>query len=382
MATEFMVSVFWTAVAFVAYTLVGYPTLLWIRSLLWPRHHRRAENIPTVTVIVVVHNAAAIITDKLKNTLAFDYPRDKLDIIIGSDGSTDETPQIVRQFARQGVKLVESRTWIGKHHVQMVARDVAQGEILVFTDASIHVRPDVLRKMVSHFVDGSIGCVCSADEMSQNNKSWMGETIYVYGEMGLRRLESKVNSLVSLSGSLFAVRKSLCEEWHPDMSSDFFLALHAVARRLRSVLDPECQAHVGVVGSERAELSRKVRTIVHGLAVFFSHLELLNPLRYGFFSWQLASHKLFRWLLPFAFLAALVSNCFLWAAGPFYQFALIAQLVGYGSGLLANTGGAFARIGPFRLANFFLMGNIATLLAWWKLCRGEKIVTWEPSRRG
>jgi hypothetical protein len=200
--------------------------------------------------------------------------------------------------------------------------------------------------------------------------------------MGLRRLESKVGSLVSLSGSLFAVRKSMCDEWHPGMSSDFFLALHAVAQGLRSVLDPECPARVGVIGSETDERSRKVRTIVHGLTVFFSHLEMLNPMRYGLFSWQLASHKLFRWLLPVAFLAALVSNCFLWAAGPFYQFALFTQIAGYGSGLLAYAGGACARVGPFRLANFFIMGNIATTLAWWKFCRGERIVTWEPSRRG
>lgn len=377
-----MVYVFWIALAFVVYTLIAYPVLVWVISLIRPQYHRPAEILPTVTVIIVVHNGASTIAKKIQNILAFDYPQDKLEIIVGSDGSTDDTPQIVGQFASQGVKLVECREWTGKHYLQMMARDIARGEILIFTDSSIHVEPHVLRKMVSHFADTSIGCVCSIDEMSRSKKNWMGETIYVYGEMGLRRLESKVGSLVSLSGSFLAVRKSLCKEWHPDMSSDFFLALHAVIRGLRSVLDPECRASVGAVTSGRDELSRKVRTIVHGLVVFFSHIELINPLRYGLFSWQLVSHKLFRWLMPFGVMAVLASNFFLWSEGRFYQLTLAGQLTLYGSGLLAHGTSRLGQVGPFKIASFFALGNVATLIAWYRFCKGEKLVTWEPSRRG
>jgi len=377
-----MVYLFWFSLAFLAYTFVGYPALLWALSLVRKRDDRRGDFVPTVTVITVVHNGAALVGEKIKNTLEFDYPREKLEIIFCSDGSTDDTPATVRSFASQGVRFVESKQWIGKHHVQKMALDIAQGEILVFTDTAIYVDPAVLRKMMAHFADESIGCVCSVDQMQDTKKGRMGETLYVYGEMGLRRMESQVSSLVSLSGALFAVRRSMCGTWHPDQSSDFFLALHAVMRGLRAVLDPECPARVGVVRSGRGELSRKMRTIVHGLVVFFSHLELLNPFRYGLFSWQFASHKLCRWLLPFATIGVLLANVFLWRAGLFYQICMIGQLAGYGLSLVSLFGGRLSRVIFIRMASFYVIGNVATLWAWWKFCMGDKVVTWEPSRRG
>lgn len=377
-----MVWVFWLAVGFVSYTLAGYQIVLWIISRFRCQEHRREDVTPTVTVIIVVHNEAATIGEKIQNTLAFDYPKDRLEVVVGSDGSQDATVEIIRSFAAAGVKLVDSPERRGKHHIQMLARDVARGEILVFTDASILAGPHVLQQMVSHFADKSIGAVSSVDRVSDTKKGWMGEHVYIYGEMGLRRLEARVSSLVSLSGALFAARRSLCDDWHPDQSSDFFVALHAVARGLRAVIDPECPASLGVVRSERVELSRKVRTIVHGLVVFFSHLSLLNPFRYGLFSWQLASHKLCRWLLPFAVIAVLISSAFLWKAGLFYRVFLIIQLIGYTAGSLSYLGGRATRLGPLKLASFFVLGNVATLVAWWKFCLGDRFVAWEPSQRG
>ncbi len=376
-----MLWLFWLSIGFIAYTLAGYPALLWLASFLRSRNHARAGLEPRVSVIVVGHNEAALIGDKILNTLALDYPKERLEILVGSDGSTDATAEIARGFAGEGVRLVESTERRGKHHIQMLARDAAQGEILVFTDTSIRVEPDVLRKMVSHFAEPSIGAVCSVDQVLEPRKGWRGEHFYVSGEMGLRRLEAQVGSLVSLSGALFAVRREVCDAWHHDMSSDFFLALHTVEHGYHAVLDPECRARLGFVTSQKAELTRKVRTIVHGLVVFFSHLNLVNPFRYGLFAWQLVSHKLFRWLIPFAVAAVWVSNIFLWNAGRFYQVSLLVQLAGYATALLAQAGGAFARLRVVRLANFFVLGNVATFIAWWKFCRGEKLVTWEPSRR-
>lgn len=374
--------VFWISIAFVLYTLVGYQALLWIFSRLKRRKHICNEVTPFVSIIVVVHNEAATVCQKVVNTLALDYPKDKIEILLGADGCQDATVEIIRSFSNQGVRLLESAERRGKHFVQMLACDAARGDILVFTDASIRVEPPALRKMIRHFADPAVGCVCSVDQIFEPKKGWKGEHFYVSGEMGLRQLEAQVSSLVSLSGALFAVRQELSERWHPDMSSDFFLALHAVEHGYRAVIDPECRARLSMVKSQKAELTRKVRTIVHGLVVFFAHLHLLNVFRYGIFSWQLASHKLFRWLLPFAFLAALISNMFLWRVSPFYQVFLFMQLAGYLAGLLSIGGGALARLAVFRLAGFIVMGNAATLAAWWKFCRGERLAVWEPSRRG
>jgi cellulose synthase/poly-beta-1,6-N-acetylglucosamine synthase-like glycosyltransferase len=376
-----MVWVFWISVACVFYTLVGYRALLWLISRFWRRRLRCAPVTPPLSVIIVGHNEGATIGDKIRNTLAFDYPPDKLEIIVGSDGSTDNTSQVVQSFAAAGVKLVESGERRGKHYVEMEAMQIARGEIAVFTDASVRAECGVLRKMVSHFADPAIGCVSSVDGTLAAKRDWKAEHLYVSGEMELRRLETEVNSSVSLNGSLFAVRREICEGWHPEMSSDFFLALHAMERGYRSVIDPECFAWLGVVKSQKEELTRKIRTVVHGLVVFFSHLQLLNPFRYGLFSWQLISHKLFRWLLPFAFLAALMSSALLWNAGVFYKAILLAELAGISTALLSCFDGRLARSAVVRAAAFVAMGNIAALVAWWKFCRGEKLVTWEPSRR-
>lgn len=377
-----MLYLFWLPVGFVLYTLVGYPTLLWLVSLFRTRPDRRGAMLPTVSIIIVAHNEGAALAEKIRETLAFDYPQDKLEVVVGSDASTDETFQIVRSFAAQGLKLVESPQRLGKHHLQMLVRDVSRGEILVFTDATIRIEPGVLRKIVAHFADPSVGAVCSVDQLADGKKNWRGEHFYVYGEMGLRRLEAQVSSLVSLSGALFGLRREICDAWHPDMSSDFFLALHTVERGYRSVLDPECRARLRIIKSQKAELSRKVRTIVHGLVVFFSHLHLLNPFRFGIFAWQLMSHKLFRWLLPFALILVLVSNAFLWRVGGIYRVTLILQLIGYAAGLISSLLGDRASLGVLRLANFFVLGNAATLIAWWRFCQGDKMVVWEPSRRG
>jgi len=376
-----MFIVFWLALALVAYTLALYPFLLWLVSLVRRRVHRQGDIAPVVSVIIVAHNAAETIAAKIENTLAWDYPREKLEILVGSDGSTDATCEVVRSFAGRGVRLVESTERRGKHHLQMVAREVARGEILVFTDVAIRADPPLLGKMLSHFADPSVGAVSSVDYIPDAHKSWIGEHLYVCGEMGLRRLEARVSSLVSLSGSLFSVRRALCESWHADQSSDFFLALHVVERGKRAVIALECPASFGVVRSERGELERKVRTIVHGLVVFFAHGKLVNPFRYGLFSWQLVSHKLFRWILPFGLIALLVSNVSLWWAGPFYQLLLALQLLGYGTGIAAYFLGGKFEAGVLRLAGFFFLGNVATLVAWWKFCLGEKMVTWEPSQR-
>lgn len=376
-----MVYLFWVASIFLVYTFVGYPLVLWILSLLRPRVHRKGSIRPTVSLITVAHNEAKVIGSKILNTLELIYPEDKREIIVVSDASEDGTPAIVHSFSDRGVKLVEVPERRGKHHGQMVARDASHGEILIFSDAAVFLETNVLEKIVSNFADSSIGCVSSEDRVVEAKKTWIGEESYIQFEMWLRRLESRVGSLVNVSGSFFAARREVCEKWHPQQSSDFFLALHSAARGLRSVVDPECRGYYGLVRSKKAEFQRKIRTIVHGIDLLSSHLGLLNPFRYGLFSWQLMSHKLFRWLMPFAILGVLASNPFLWSRGLFYRICLTLQGVLYASGLLALAVNYLSRFRPFKLASFFLLGTAATLIAWLKFCFGETYVTWEPSRR-
>ncbi len=376
-----MTAIFWVAAGFLIYTFAGYPLLLSVFSWWFRRPHQRAAICPRVSLIVAAHNEAAGIADKIRNCLELTYPAEKREIIIVSDGSTDATADIVRSFEESGVRLIELPERRGKHHAQMIARNASDGEILVFSDSSVRLQPDALQTVVSNFADASIGCVSSEDRVMADQGS-VGEGSYIDFEMWLRRLEARVGSLVGASGSFFAARRELCEQWHPGQSSDFFIPLHVAKQGLRTVVDIQSVGYYGLTRSERSEFHRKVRTIVHGLDVFFTHLELLNPLRYGLFSWQLASHKLARWMAPFALVALLVSNFGLWNAGRFYRTTLVLQVVLYGIGLLGLAFDRLHQVALFRLATFFLMGNAATLTAWFKFSLGEKFVTWEPTPRG
>lgn len=376
-----MIWLFWSAAFFLLYTFAGYPALVWFISRWRNRPHLRAQIAPQVSIIIPVHNGAHLIADKIRNTLALNYPQDKMEIIVACDGSDDRTAEIVLSFSDRGVRLVEIPSRRGKHYAQMVARDASKGEILVFTDAAVALESDALEKIVSNFADPLVGSVSSQDRVEASGQRGIGESAYVRLEMWLRRLESSVWSLVGLSGSFFAARREVCEQWYPEQSSDFFVALNTVGRGMRAVVDPESLGHMGVVPKATAEFYRKVRTIVHGLDVLFTNARLLNPLRYGFFAWQFTSHKLFRWLLPFAFIVLLISNMFLWNSGLLYRLILSLQVAVYFAGLLGLAFAQSTRLPVIKLASFFLVANLATLLAWLKFCAGERFVIWEPSAR-
>lgn len=374
-----MIWLFWSSAAFLLYTLLLYPLLVWVIARVRNRAHVRQTIQPFVSLIVAVHNEERQIAGKIQNCLSLTYPKDKLEIIVVCDGCSDATPVIVRGFAGQGVRLIEVPERRGKHNGQAVARDAAKGDVLLFTDAGVSLPADAVQKIVANFGDLTVGCVSSEDRVGNPEKA---EASYISLEMMLRRLESRMGSLVGVSGSFFAARRSVCYPWDPELSSDFFVPLHANAHGLRAVVDPESIGYYGVVSKDSAEFGRKVRTIVHGLDVFFTHLYMLDPFRYGLFAWQLVSHKLFRWLLPFGAASLLASNALLWDRGWFYQGGLIAQVAAYAAGTLAWAVPPMSRLKPMRLASFFVLGNAATLAAWWRYISGERFVTWEPSRRG
>lgn len=378
-----MLLLFWLSLAFIVYTFAGYPALLWCLNRL--RRHRRpprrrAPITPSVSLIIVAHNAGKLIREKLENTLQLEYPENKLEVIVVSDGSNDDTAEVVRGFSPGRVKVIELQERKGKHYAQMIGRNASRGEILAFTDASVILEPASLRKMVENFADPFVGVV-SSEDVVDGKRHGAGEGSYVSGEMRLRRLESDAGSLVSVSGSFFGARREVCKEWHPNHSSDFFVPLHAAALGYRALVESECRARFGVTRSDRAEFGRKVRTIVHGLSVVSVHLGLLNPFRLGVFSIQLASHKLFRWLLPYALVALLISNILISKTHPFYLVFLLPQLALYLGGLLGLALGSATAVKPLRLAAFFVISTTATMAAWVMLSLGKHYVVWEPSRR-
>jgi glycosyltransferase involved in cell wall biosynthesis len=371
---------FWSCAAFVLYAYLGYPSILYALSRVQGRPVRRAAITPRVSMIITVRNEEARIARKLSQSLAFDYPPDRFELIVASDCSTDATHSIVESHRARGVKLVVAAERRGKEFAQKLAIEASSGEILVFSDVATAMDANGLRHLVSNFADPGVGCVSSVDRLLGADGQVSGEGLYVRYEMFLRSLESSVSSVVGLSGSLFAARRAVCEDWAIDIPSDFTTLLNSLRRGLRGISDTATVGYYPDLSDSSREYARKVRTITRGMAGLLRNLELLNPLRYGLPGWQLLSHKVCRWLVPFALIGLFVSNLGLAASSPFYFLTAVAQAATYGTAAIARHRAQSLPLVP-RTLTFFVLSNASILHAWFNIVRGRQFVTWEPSKR-
>jgi glycosyltransferase involved in cell wall biosynthesis len=374
-------SVFWMSILFIFYAYAGYPLLLLLIGLLHSRPVRAMPFQPAVSFIITAYNEEHRIGEKLANTLRLDYPRDRLEIVVASDCSTDGTDDIVRSFESAGVRLVRSGVKGGKEAAQKLAVESTKGDILVFSDTATILEPEAVSAIVRNFADDTVGCVSSVDRFIDADGVVSGEGAYVRYEMWLRQLETRVNTLVGLSGSFFAARRAVCKDWAPDLQSDFNTLLNSVRLGLRGVADPESVGYYKNLVDQRKEYERKVRTVVRGISVFMRSLPLLNPVRYQLFAWQLFSHKLCRWLVPFAMILALAANGYLALSSPLYRALLAAQAGFYALALTYIGTRRLPRFGMLRIPSFFVMVNVSILDAWLRYFRGQRIVSWNPSKR-
>ena len=365
---------FWAAVVLVLYAYAGYPCLLMVLSLVHRRQVRQSPITCSVSFVITAHNEASRVAAKIENTLAQDYAG-SLEILVASDCSSDRTDDIVRAFGPR-VQLIRTPERRGKEAAQRVAIQHASGEILIFSDVATALAPDGVSRIVANFADPSVGCVSSIDRFVDADGRLSGEGAYVRYEMCLRSLETRVNSLVGLSGSFFAARRTVCHDWPADRPSDFNTLLNTLKLGMRGVLDPLSIGYYHPIADERAEFQRKVRTVVRGISVVAGNVQMLNPLRYGLFSWQLASHKLCRWLVPVALVIALTTNVLLAAQSSWYVATLCAQI-----GFYAAAAGGWAGNQRLRMPFYFVVANLAILIAWIRYARGERMTTWNPSER-
>ena len=371
---------FWVAASLVVYTYFGYPLVLWAFARVRSRRVLRKEIFPSVSIIIAARNEADKIRQKIDHTLALDYPSVQREILVASDASDDATDEIVKEYAARGIQLVRAPQRKGKEHVQGLAVSLAKGDILVFTDAATLLEPDALWRLVANFADPAVGAVSTEDLIVDAHGNPTAEGLYVKYEMWVRRLEGRFHSLVGLSGSCFAIRKELCSDWSASLASDFMGALRAARRGYRSIADPSALGRFVALASPQDEMRRKIRTFLRGITVLMANLDLLNPVRHGRFAFQLASHKLLRFLAPFLLLATLISSGLL-NREPFYGLSFWTQTGFY---LLAVAGGVVTPLQQSRVvrtAYFFTMVQWAMLTAWGRYALGHQQVTWEPSRR-
>jgi cellulose synthase/poly-beta-1,6-N-acetylglucosamine synthase-like glycosyltransferase len=372
---------FWVACLAVFWTYFGYYAFLRAYSIFASKPVRTDNITPSVSLIIAAYNEENRIGDKLENSLLLDYPGDILEIIVVSDGSNDGTVEIVSAYKDKGIKLIEVPDRRGKHYAQERGVEQAVNDIVVFTDATTLLDTDALRKIVRGFSDPEVGCVSGMDRIDLGHTSRQGEDLYIRYEMKLRALESSVSSLIGVSGSFFAVRKSICDTWHTQLSSDFCIPIMAHLNGYRCVLDSEAIGSYGLVSEPEREFDRKVRTVVHGLDVLFHFRSILNPLKNGFYSLQMISHKLIRWMVPFLLIFCLILNFALASGATLYQIILALQLTFYLAALAAFLMEELRQNGLFRIPFFFTMANWSILVAWIEYIRGARYVTWERTSR-
>ncbi len=376
-----MEGTFWLSLLFILYAYAGYPLVLSGLTLWRKRPIRRGKIRPSVTFIITAYNEEKRIEAKIANTLSQEYPGECLEILIASDCSTDRTDEIVTSFRDRGVRLVRAQERRGKEAAQQLAVKVAKGDILVFSDVATILDAQGVANIVENFADPTVGCVSSEDRFLDRDGSVSGEGAYVRYEMWLRKLEGTVNSVVGLSGSFFAARKEVCSNWADNLQSDFNTLLNSMRQGMRGVSDPSSIGYYENLKDERKEFERKVRTVLRGISVFSKGWRMLNPLRYGLFSWQLFSHKLCRWLVPFAIIILFVSNVMLVSNAMLYRAMLLAQvafyLVAFSNIVLKDS----IKNALFKIPAFFVMVNVSILAAWYRFFKGDRMVAWEPSKR-
>ncbi len=373
--------IFWISFALLFYTYAGYPLLLMVIGRFRCKPVRRKRIYPMLSVIIAAHNEQAGVRLKLANTLSLHYPKNRIEIILVSDGSTDNTVGVAAEFASAGVQCIEISEWVGKSLALNHAVRFAKGEILVFTDIGAIAEPDCLKELISNFADPTIGCV-SAENHILAKGSGASEGTYMKYLMWLRRLESKIGSCTCVCGSFYAIRRELCPEFIPHAATDLISVLETVKRGYRAISDPRAHASIGAVRTQSEEFRRKFRTVLLGVACIPYMLPLLNPMKFGVFSLELFSHKILRWSGGIFLVTLLCANALIYGISDVYKVALDVQLIFYALALVgAMSEGLAAKFAIVRLPYFLVHTHLSALMACWKYAHGERISAWQPSKR-
>jgi cellulose synthase/poly-beta-1,6-N-acetylglucosamine synthase-like glycosyltransferase len=377
-----MLLTFWICACLVLYVYVGYPLLLAGGFLGRKKPVRWNSIYPSLSVLIPAHNEEKAIRAKLVNLLSQRYPREKLQITVGDDGSTDATARMVSEFAPHGVQLVRGNRPQGKSVIQNALVPAATGEILVFTDADCFLPVDALQTIVENFADPEVGLVtnCATIQNQGETSTVEGEGLYWRYERWLRKEESDRGLLAMASGSLFAMRRALWTPLNPNVGDDFALPLHTAEAGYRNVLETRVSAMTALTQNAPGSMLRmKIRIISKDLRGLLRASACLNPFRVGRVAIGLWSHKLLRWAIPYFLIGLMVSNCFL-AGVSFYTATLFLQLAFYAIAFVGFLMESKRIRFPLAAAYSFCLVNLAALFGTLHCCTLQPAGRWKPVR--
>jgi cellulose synthase/poly-beta-1,6-N-acetylglucosamine synthase-like glycosyltransferase len=376
---------FWASAGLVIYVYFGYPVLADLLSRL--RKGLRDScpalaELPWVTVIIPAHNEERWIARKIENTLALDYPPGRLQILVASDGCTDETVGIARRYAERGVEVNHLAERSGKTATLNRVIPKVHGDIILVTDCEALLGSDTLQILVPHFQDPNVGSVTGQKIcLPTKSSASEGEGLYWRYEAWIKRSESRFYSCLGGNGQILAVRRCLVTQM-PETSDDFYIPMRIlISAGKRVVFEPRAKARIPAAATLARELERKIRTHRSSLRNSYYLRDGLKPWKSDIW-WQFWSHHVLRLFVPYALLAALVSSAFLWRAAALYRVTTIGQCVFY---VAAVAGGMFTRWGLrpwiFYIPFYFVFANLGVLLAWVRWARGKHSYGWQRTER-
>lgn len=371
--------VFWICVLVPVYVFVGYPVLLWTIRHFYRRPVQRSNSYqPTVSITIAAYNEESNIRRAIQSALGQDYPKDKLEIIVGSDGSTDCTAEIVKSFSTQGVRLLDLPR-SGKASTDNALIAAAHGDIVISTSAFAHAEPSWVRTIVSNFADPEVGCVTGADRMVNREVSSTSrsEVTYWSYEWWLRTLESDLGILCVSNGACLAFRRSLYQPIPPSSDVDNMVPLLVIQQGYRVIHDVDAWVYEEAISSPAEQLRNRTRQVSKSMWDILRMSRLLNPLRYPGVAFSLWSHRLLRWSTPL-FLCGVFLSCTALAIPYFtYRVLLAVQLAFYLVACFLLFAGHHLTLPRWlSLPASFLMVNIAMARGLVNVIRGHEISMW------
>jgi cellulose synthase/poly-beta-1,6-N-acetylglucosamine synthase-like glycosyltransferase len=378
---------FWVCLALIGYAYVGYPLLIVLISFFVNNKVKTAPIEPKVSLLITAYNEEKHIETKLKNCLELNYPKDRLEIVVASDGSTDSTDDIVKSYEKNiaGIKVVLHRVEgrLGKTATQNSALKACKGEIIVFSDAACMYDPGAIRALVRNYADPTVGAVSGMYNYTNIKGSSVGFATILFWNLEnfIKSKQTKIKTITGCCGCIYSIRKAFYTPLPPDIISDLVEPLTILQKGYRIVFEPAALALEETAGKTEEEFKMRIRVIVRGMNGMLFVRKLYNPFKYPFVSMQLISHKLMRWLVPVFCIVAFLSNLVLAGTSPVYAALLLVQLLFYflaGLGYALDKRGVHKKI--FYLPLYFCTLNLASLISMFKVLRRENIVTWQTQR--
>ncbi len=367
-----------------AYVYIGYPLVLKGLSMLrQPRSVKRAEIEPNVAFFVSCYNEDAVIEKKILNCLAIDYPRDKIEFIFISDGSEDQTDAIIKSYSDQGIRLIRQEGRLGKTSGLNLGVAATTAEIAIFSDANAMYDARAVRKLVRNFNDPEVGYVVGAALYTdgEENAAAASENTYWEYELALKEMESNLHSVVGGDGAIYAIRRALYEPLAREDINDFVNPLQIIAKGYRGIFDREAQCFEETAGDFDKEGRRKERIVNRSFRGLMKVKTVMNPFKVGIYAFEIISHKLLRWLVPFFLALFTLGSVGLSLAGyAFFDYVVVLGLLFLWLALGGFLWPGVQPPAPLYYPYYFLLVNYMSARGVIAALRGNIQVTWNTHR--